>query len=424
MTSSESLPGYRWVILAIVTITHIVAISLIWTAVSVLAPEVATELAIPATEAVFAYSLISIMFVFLMLPGGMLADYFNVRWVVGIGALIAGIGTALRWGFPTYPGLIAGSIIAGIGMSLVNPNLIKTATEWFPSDQLGFAQGVVFAGWGVGAGLAGLLSRDLLLDTVGSWENVFLVYGAVTIVNAVVWLFLVRSPTAQEESNYEGLPGSQSNSGDSTTSIIRDIISRRDSYFASLLTTCGFYTGVGFVGLFPTWASASPFSISGALLGGSFFLIAVGSVMFSAISDYTGRKAVLYLTLTGQISGALIVGFAPSQLIFVLGAVLVSLCGGGLFGMFYVLPGELPGMTPARAGTMAGVLLSIGQIGAVAGPVIGGRFLESGGISASAVAISLPSLVGLLAIWQLNLQSDNSTTPRNPNPSGDVVDSR
>ncbi|MFC7157761.1 nitrate/nitrite transporter [Halomarina halobia] len=414
MTSSETLPGYRWVILSIVTVTHIVAISLIWTAISVLVPEIANELAIPATEVVFAYSLISIMFVFLMIPGGILADHFNVRWVVGIGGLIAGIGTALRWAVPTYTGLIAGSVVAGVGMSLVNPNLIKTATEWFPSNQLGFAQGVVFAGWGVGAGLAGFLSRDALLDIVGSWENVFLVYGVATLAIAVIWLIVVRSPTAQEQPYYESRSGIQSNSDESTIGIIRDILSRKNSYFASLLTTCGFYTGVGFVGLFPTWASISPFSISGVLIGGSFFLIAAGSLLFSAVSDYTGRKAVLYLTLAGQISGTLIVGFAPSRPVFVFGAVLTSLCGGGLFGMFYVLPGELPGISPARAGTMAGVLLSIGQIGAVVGPIVGGRLLELGGISASALAVSFPSLVGLLAIWQLNLHSEEAVASGNP----------
>lgn len=424
MTSSETLPRYRWVILSIVTVTHIVAISLIWTAVSVLAPEIANDLMIPATEAVFAYSLISIMFVFLMLPGGILADHFNVRWVVGIGGLIAGTGTALRWVVPTYTGLIVGSIIAGIGMSLVNPNLIKTVTEWFPPNQLGFAQGVVFAGWGIGAGLAGFLSRDALFDIVGSWENVFFVYGVATLAVAVVWLIVVRSPTAQEQPDYESIPGTRSDSDESTTGIIRGILSRKNTYFASLLTTCGFYTGVGFIGLFPTWASRSPFSISGVLIGSSFFLIAAGSLLFSAVSDYIGRKAVLYLTLAGQISGTLVVGFAPSRPVFVFGAVLVSLCGGGLFGMFYVLPGELPGISPARAGTMAGVLLSIGQIGAVVGPVIGGRLLESGGIATSALAISLPSLVGLLAIWQLNLQSEDPSTSENPNSSREIVDSR
>ncbi|ADB63696.1 major facilitator superfamily MFS_1 (plasmid) [Haloterrigena turkmenica DSM 5511] len=424
MTSSDPPPRYRWVILSIVTVTHIIAISLIWTAVSALAPEVAGELAIPATKAVFAYSLISIMFVFLMLPGGMLADHFNVRWVVGIGALIAGIGTALRWVIPTYTGLIAGSIVAGIGMSLVNPNLIKTTTEWFPSNELGFAQGVVFAGWGVGAGLAGFLSRGMLLDIVGSWENVFLVYGVATLVVAVVWLLVVRSPTAQEQPDYISLTETGSNQDKSTTSVIRDIFSKKNTYFASLLTICGFYTGVGFIGLFPTWAVSSSFSVSSTLIGGLFFLIAAGSVLFSAVSDYIVRKSVLYLTLTGQISGVLIVGFAPSRLIFVLGAVLTSLCGGGLFGMFYVLPGDLPEITPASAGTMAGVLLSIGQIGAVVGPIIGGRLLESSGIAISAIAISLPSLVGLLAIWKLNLRSDSSPTPVNSNPSGNVVNSK
>jgi ACS family glucarate transporter-like MFS transporter len=424
MASSETAPKYRWVILAVVTVTHAIAIALIWTAVSALVPEIAADLAISASKALFAYSLISIMFVFLMIPGGILADHFNVRWVVGIGTLIAGVGTAMRWLIPTYTGLIAGSIVAGVGMSLVNPNLIKAATEWFPPKQLGVAQGVVFAGWGVGAGLAGLLSRGILLGIVGSWKNVFLVYGITTIVMAAVWMVLVRSPTREEQPDYGAVSGAQSNSDESIFNIIKEVLSRRNSYFASLLTICGFYTGVGFIGLFPTWASVSQFRISSVLIGGSFFLIAGGALLFAGVSDRIGRKMVLYITLSGQILGTLLVGLAPSFPILVLGAVVGPLCGGGLFAMFYVLPGELPGIGPVRAGTMAGVLLSIGQIGAVIGPIIGGHVLETASISASALAISLPSLVGLLAIWRLDLQPEESSVSKNPSSSRDVTSSK
>jgi predicted MFS family arabinose efflux permease len=83
--------------------------------------------------------------------------------------------------------------------------------------------------------------------------------------------------------------------------------------------------------------------------------------------------------------------------------VVAGLFGGGLNAMFYLLPGSLADIDNAHVGTMAGVILSLSQIGAVAASIVGAQVLTTYGLEASASFVAVPVLFGLVMVTRLHL---------------------
>ena len=92
---------------------------------------------------------------------GRLSEHVPVRWLIGPGLLLVGIGLIVMAGVTgdtTWTHLIPGFIIAGLGSGLVNPPLASTAIGVVPPHQAGMASGVnnTFRQVGIATGIAAL----------------------------------------------------------------------------------------------------------------------------------------------------------------------------------------------------------------------------------------------------------------------------
>src|SRR5215468_5893418 len=90
---------------------------------------------------------------------GRLSSYVPVRWLIGPGLLIIGIGLLLMRGLTAgsqWTHLVPGLIISGIGAGLVNPPLASTAVGVVPPRQAGMASGMnsTFRQVGIATGIA------------------------------------------------------------------------------------------------------------------------------------------------------------------------------------------------------------------------------------------------------------------------------
>ncbi|WP_254830819.1 MFS transporter [Haloglomus salinum] len=417
-TRSGAAAPYRWVVLANVAVTHAVALGVVWLAIPALAPVVSDDLGVSTTAALLPYAVINLVLLVGQVPAGVLGDRYPLRWVVGGGVLLAGVGTALRAVVPTFIGLLLTSLLTGAGMALANPNVIKAVTEWFPPGQLGLAQGVTISGYNVGAGLAGSLSAGILLAAVGDWPDVYLVYGVVCVLVGVVWVATVRNPTAAERPDYSGAAGAPAavaeGTAESTRETLRAVFGRRNTYVAVALAVCAFYAVIGGLGVIPSWLEAAPVPVPAWYAGIPLYAGIVGALTLPPLSDRVGRKPVLYLGLVGNALALVAGGFVATIPALVVVLVTAGVFGGGLFAMLYVLPGELPGIGPARAGTMAGALLALGQLGGTIAPVVGGRVLDTAGLRPSVLVVGLPPLLGVLAIRALELDPEKVTPITGP----------
>ena len=92
---------------------------------------------------------------------GRLSERVPVRWLIGPGLMLVGVGlilTAGLTGSSNWTHFIPGFIVAGLGAGLVNPPLASTAIGVVPPQQAGMASGVntTFRQIGIAAGIAAL----------------------------------------------------------------------------------------------------------------------------------------------------------------------------------------------------------------------------------------------------------------------------
>ena len=90
---------------------------------------------------------------------GRLTSHMPVRWLIGPGLLLVGIGLFLMAGINATTGwthLIAGFILAGVGSGMVNPPLASTAVGVVTPQRSGMASGVntTFRQIGIAVGIA------------------------------------------------------------------------------------------------------------------------------------------------------------------------------------------------------------------------------------------------------------------------------
>nr|CAD7423052.1 unnamed protein product [Timema monikensis] len=133
-------------------------------------------------------------YVLTQVPGGRLAELFGGKLVFGLGILITGIFTALSplaakldtWLF------VALRIIEGLGEGVTFPAMHSMLAVWVPPlDRAKFAS-YVYAGSNFGTIISMPLSGYLCsLDFLGGWPLSFYLFGGLSVLWFVVWLFVV-----------------------------------------------------------------------------------------------------------------------------------------------------------------------------------------------------------------------------------------
>jgi MFS family permease len=125
------------------------------------------------------------------LPGGEIGRRFGDKRIVLFGlTLMVGGGLAMAFA-PTWPWLLAGRIVAGIGGVLLNVLMSKMVTDWFAGKEIATAMAIFVNSWPVGIALCLLLlpaiavakgvAAALLLTTAFCGFGLFLLaalYGA------------------------------------------------------------------------------------------------------------------------------------------------------------------------------------------------------------------------------------------------------
>jgi ACS family glucarate transporter-like MFS transporter len=150
-------------------------------------------------------------------PGGRLADRFGPRWVVTAGVVWWGIFTSLSASLPkeltgVLFGLIGVRFALGLGEAVVYPASNRLVAAWIPTQERGIANGLIFAGVGVGAGITPPLITYILMNYGWRWS--FWVSAIIGCAAGFVWYLLARDTPEEhpwvsaEERAYieEGLP--------------------------------------------------------------------------------------------------------------------------------------------------------------------------------------------------------------------------
>ena len=158
---------------------------------SVLAPQLMTELGMTNTT----YSRVVSAFVFsytiMVTGGGWLVDFLGTRRGLGWSVVVWSLASALH-SLVTGPwGLGGARMLLGFGEGACFPAATKGACEWFPIEKRALAIGIAIGGSAFGAVLAPPLTAWLALKF--GWRGAFLTTGLLGFVWVIAW-FAVAAP--------------------------------------------------------------------------------------------------------------------------------------------------------------------------------------------------------------------------------------
>jgi ACS family glucarate transporter-like MFS transporter len=132
--------------------------------------------------------------------GGWLADRFGPRRLIALATIWWAVFTALTGLTPVgFAGALAVLLVVrfalGIGESVVFPASNRLVASWIPSQERGLANGLIFAGVGLGAGISPPLITWIMLQY--GWRSSFVLSAVLGLAAGAVWFYLCRDQPDQ-----------------------------------------------------------------------------------------------------------------------------------------------------------------------------------------------------------------------------------
>ncbi|MBI3973471.1 MAG: MFS transporter [Chloroflexi bacterium] len=329
-------------------------------------------------------------------PAGVLVDRLGIARTGRLSfaaMLVGGLLTALAGSFPL---LLLGRIVSGMGGGLLLITLLKIATQSFGKQQRGLALGVFAAGLPVGTGLAFNLLAPLgqALD----WRPATLV--ATLIVGSAFLVF--------EALVGRGRVGAADAGGHSLPVNPALALTSAELWRLAATTTFGYAAILAFTTWAPTilvgYAGVAPWVA--ALITSLLLVIDIPfAPLWGGLSDRLGRrKPFIVGAFAVYLAGSLAVPFvAVSPGIGVPGLLVVITFMGVGCAMFFptalAIPAEV--VVPELAGAAYGLFFTFQVFGMMLGPLLLGYVLDLGTATDAFHTMSVVTLAGLLAALTL-----------------------
>jgi ACS family glucarate transporter-like MFS transporter len=310
---------------------------------------------------------------------GRLADRFGPYKLIAFAilwwSLLTVAVTLVPSGLPISFALLLGErFLLGIGEAVIFPASNRLVASWIPSRERGFANGLIFAGVGVGGGVAPPLITYFIINHTWRWS--FWACAGIGVIVGVVWLLLVRNKPSEHrsiskaEADYieAGLPATSAASG---LQRWRDIILDRQ---VALLTAS--YFCYGYVAyIFFTWFFKYLSDVRGLNLKSSalyamlpFIAMAVASSLGGFVSDklcdrFGHRVARCGLAGVSMLAAAGFVWWGTQVADARLAAIVLAGGAGALYlaqSAFWAISADVGGRS---AGAVSGIMNMGSQIG-------------------------------------------------------------
>ncbi|HLZ78552.1 MAG TPA: MFS transporter [Sphingomonas sp.] len=374
----------RWLALAVLT-TARVSMGFQFQSLASAAPILVRDLGLGFADVGFLVGLYMLPGILLAVPGGWLGERFGDRRVVVVGLGLMVAGGLLAGLAPSYPLLVAGRALSGIGGVLLNVLMSKMITDWFVEHELVLAMAIFANAFPIGVGLA-LMSLGSLAERAGwaaSLEASAAVAGAALLLVALV---------------YRPHP----NDGKARATVAREArISRREAAVVSLpgaiwgLTNGAYSILVSFAPIL-LMAGGREIGAAGRIVGGFTWLLVVTVQLGGLIAQRWGRRDLL---MVGSIAGwcvALLLVQAVNPVVPLLA------CGvfmGLPVGVIMAMPASV--LRPASRGVGMGIFYVFLYIGHAGLPPIAGAIQDWVGGTAASLYFAAALVFTVLPVFAL-----------------------
>jgi len=168
--------------------------------ISIAGPILQKEFGLTNTELGWVFSAFVIGYALFQVPGGRMADHYGPRRTLLFATLWWAVFTSIT---ALVPSTVSGALLIlltvrlalGLGESVVYPSSNRLVSKWVPSGERGLANGLIFAGVGIGAGVTPPLVTYIL--THYGWQWTFWISAVIGLVIGVVWFWIARDEPEQ-----------------------------------------------------------------------------------------------------------------------------------------------------------------------------------------------------------------------------------
>ncbi len=338
------------------------------TVVPVIADIIQQQLKISHTLTALLFSAPVAVLALTAIPGGFLADNIGIKKAVGIGVVILASGSALRGLSSNFPTLLVFTLVYGLGLGLSFPNLPKLARHCTPRDRSNITVGMFTSAILISGALSLAIIRPIIYPVTHSFQGVFFISTIPAILVVLLWWTFIHDPPCESASVQAVSFGLTS---------FRKIITNSGLWLVSALFfthNVVLYTILGWMPSFLVNIGAKV-SVAGLITSIIFLVGTISVLSLTRLSTKLGRrKPFLWGTsmlLIAASIGPLIINLQTSWILMSL----IGLAAATRFTMILTLPVEM--VTPEHSGSASGLVMSVGYLGALAGPIFGGLILDT-----------------------------------------------
>ena len=170
------------------------------TNISIAGVQISHEYAVDNTHLGWVFSAFLIGYAIFQVPAGLLARRIGPRSVLTLGMAWCSVFAALT---ALVPPTLRGAVLVlalvrfglGVGEATMYPAASQFVERWFPVDERGKANGFVFAGVGIGAGLTPPLVTAIILRH--GWRAAFWCSATIDVAVSLVWYLAARNYPAE-----------------------------------------------------------------------------------------------------------------------------------------------------------------------------------------------------------------------------------
>lgn len=187
----------RYVVLGLLVLLSVITY-LDRVCISVAGPQIREELAISPDRWGWVLGAFVLAYGLFEIPTGALGDRHGQRAVLTRIVIWWSAFTALTAAAPGFVALLVIRFLFGVGEAGAYPNASGSINRWFPVAERARAQGLVWGASRIGGALAPILVVPLLIGV--GWRGMFVLFGAVGMLWAIVWYAWYRDHPTQHRS--------------------------------------------------------------------------------------------------------------------------------------------------------------------------------------------------------------------------------
>ena len=387
-SSQPKIPGYAWVILALVYFASVAA-PLNQFKVPPVMGLLIDSYTLTLAVAGMLMGVFALVGAILALPSGFIMGRIGVKGAGLCALFFLMAGSALGAAATTTSVLMASRVLEGVGMCLISIAAPTALAHWFPPHKHGLAMGI----WGTWVPLGSILSFAVFpaIAEKSAWTGVAWSSFGYTAVLFVLFAVLFKMPKAPAGSDAPAAPSFQSE-----MAAMASVVKKGQPWLLAL-SFCGYMMlTISLISFLPTYfSSVRGLGGQAAANASQLYLIAnmLGIFLGGILCDKFGsRRCIMYPYI---IAGVIMIFlFAPGNLLY------VTLIGVAFIGPIGVTPSfaAAPQLVAPQDAGRAMAVLALGQnLGMAVGPPIFGKLAETSWTSAAYFTVPVVLIAAFLA---------------------------